>query len=207
MKWMDASRVRTKTSSKSFKAHVTFDLFDPSFSSENFMPFRMALSGINALFEFYASKICNSPKFVRLKNRWTPNQYEGNSFSITNENRNLWIELNWRKLHLILKSTILVVNSLLERIMDYWRWPNWKEGTTTLMLDNRNCFVWPLHFYHWDNCSEIFQRPFRWSVWEIIHQEFHWKCLFTTLLVHLCILYVVWCHTKYLAYGAEFPIM
>ncbi|KAI1707694.1 TMEM151 family domain-containing protein [Ditylenchus destructor] len=45
------------------------------------------------------------------------------------------------------------------------------------------------------------QKPCRHGLCRTLRKEFHWKCLLSTLLVHLCISYTVWCHFSYYAYA------
>ncbi|VDN03858.1 unnamed protein product [Thelazia callipaeda] len=45
------------------------------------------------------------------------------------------------------------------------------------------------------------QKPQPQTLWKAFRREFHWKCLLTTLMVHLCIGYVIWCHFNHFAYA------
>ncbi|KHN77669.1 Transmembrane protein -like protein [Toxocara canis] len=47
------------------------------------------------------------------------------------------------------------------------------------------------------------QRPTRRTILGAIRYEFYWKCLLSTLLVHLCVCYAVWCHLNHYAYASQ----
>uniref|UniRef100_A0A9J2PEY3 Transmembrane protein 151B n=2 Tax=Ascaris TaxID=6251 RepID=A0A9J2PEY3_ASCLU len=47
------------------------------------------------------------------------------------------------------------------------------------------------------------QRPTRRTILGAIRYEFYWKCLLSTLLVHLCACYAVWCHLNHYAYASR----
>lgn len=51
--------------------------------------------------------------------------------------------------------------------------------------------------------EDFVQKPHPRTLWKAFRHEFHWKCLLTTLLVHLCISYAVWCHLNHYAYSAQ----
>uniref|UniRef100_A0A915DZE1 Transmembrane protein 151B n=1 Tax=Ditylenchus dipsaci TaxID=166011 RepID=A0A915DZE1_9BILA len=54
---------------------------------------------------------------------------------------------------------------------------------------------------HFDTLAQ--QKPVRHGLCRTLHKDFHWKCLLSTLLVHLCISYTIWCHLKFYAYAPE----
>lgn len=47
------------------------------------------------------------------------------------------------------------------------------------------------------------QKPRPQTLWKAFRHKFHWKCLLTTLLVHLCISYGLWCHLTYYVYSVQ----
>ncbi|MFH4975509.1 hypothetical protein AB6A40_002218 [Gnathostoma spinigerum] len=49
--------------------------------------------------------------------------------------------------------------------------------------------------------SSTTQKPARRNVFAVIRHEFYWKCLVSTILVQLCILYAAWCHFSYYVFA------
>ncbi|MCP9263606.1 hypothetical protein DINM_006996 [Dirofilaria immitis] len=48
-----------------------------------------------------------------------------------------------------------------------------------------------------NNNNDIRTKPRPQTLWKAFRHKFHWKCLLTTLLVHLCISYAIWCHLNH----------
>ncbi|KAK0396154.1 hypothetical protein QR680_001595 [Steinernema hermaphroditum] len=56
------------------------------------------------------------------------------------------------------------------------------------------------------NFDSTTQKPSRHNLLRSIRNDFHWKCLLSTILVHLCISYAIWCHLNHYAYVAQFVL-
>ncbi|TMS35613.1 hypothetical protein L596_002976 [Steinernema carpocapsae] len=54
------------------------------------------------------------------------------------------------------------------------------------------------------NFDSVTQKPSRHNLLRSVRNDFHWKCLLSTILVHLCISYAIWCHLNHYAYVAQF---
>ncbi|KAH7726127.1 hypothetical protein AAVH_06315 [Aphelenchoides avenae] len=52
-------------------------------------------------------------------------------------------------------------------------------------------------------CDKSAQKPSRHGLCTALRNDFHWKCLISTLAVHACICYAVWCHVNHQAYSGQ----
>lgn len=52
-------------------------------------------------------------------------------------------------------------------------------------------------------CDKSAQKPSRHGLCTALRNDFHWKCLISTLAVHACVCYAVWCHINHQAYSGQ----